>query len=132
MRVALDIDDTITRCPQFFSFISKALIAAGHDVFVISYRLDHEEVEQQLKSEYDIAFNKVILPTSEELDREGFFGWKANACRRLNIDIFFEDMPEVINELDPSVVAFMPYDAELGKVAYIEPPEKQTAAGSGA
>jgi hypothetical protein len=125
MRVALDIDDTITRCPPFFSLISKALIAAGHQVFVISYRMDQEAVEQELRHVYDLAFSEVILPTSQELDREGFYNWKANACRRLEIDIFFEDMPEVINELDPSVVAFMPYDAYFGKVTYVEQPEAE-------
>ena len=28
MRVAFDIDDTITRCPKFFAVISQALMAA--------------------------------------------------------------------------------------------------------
>ena len=130
MRVALDIDDTITRCPTFFSLISKALIAAGHDVFVISYRQNREAAEQELKSEYDIAFNEIILPTKEELDKEGFFGWKANACRRLSIDIFFEDMPEVINELDPSVAAFMLVDPALGRVAYVGEQEREAGLGT--
>ena len=32
MRVAIDIDGTITRCPVFFSIVSRALLAAGHQV----------------------------------------------------------------------------------------------------
>ena len=42
MKVALDIDDTITRCPDFFAFLSKALKDAGHHVYVVSYRADRD------------------------------------------------------------------------------------------
>ena len=34
MRVALDIDDTITLHPEFIAFLSNALLAAGHGVYI--------------------------------------------------------------------------------------------------
>ena len=124
MRIALDIDDTITRHPQFFAFLSKALVDSGHEVYIISYRQGQQEVEADLAA-LGISFTEVVLPSDEDLDREGFYEWKAVACRRLGIEIFFEDMPEVINELDPSILALVPFDADLGRLTYINEPKKQ-------
>ena len=117
MRIGIDIDDTITRCPEFFALISRALVAGGHEVYVISYREGQEAVRAELGG-WGIAYSDVVLPTNEELDNAGFYEWKVQTCRRLKIDVLFEDMPEVINRLDDSVVAFMPYDADLGQVTY--------------
>ncbi len=36
MRIGLDIDDAITRDPEFFAPISGLLTDAGHDVFIIT------------------------------------------------------------------------------------------------
>ncbi len=119
MRVALDIDDTITLHPEFFAFLSNALLAAGHGVYIISFREGQEEVEQDLGA-YGVAFTRVILPTNEDLAETGFYEWKASVCRSLRIDIFFEDMPEVINELDPSTIAFVPFDRDLGRLTYVD------------
>jgi hypothetical protein len=122
MRVAFDIDDTITRCPEFFAVISQALMTAGHDVYIISYRSGRGTVEQELEG-YGIQFRDVVLPSDEDFDHFGFYEWKAHACRNLKIDIFFEDMPEVVNKLDPSVLAFVPLDPDLGRLDYFEAEE---------
>jgi len=119
MRVALDIDDTITRHPEFFALVSKALIDAGHAVYVISYREGQDEVEGDLR-EMGIAFTEVILPAAGELVEQGFYEWKANVCKRLEIGIFFEDMPEVVNELDQSTLGLVPFDPALGRLTYVE------------
>ena len=42
MVVAFDIDDTISRHPQFFAFLTQALIAAGHKVLIITFRSDRQ------------------------------------------------------------------------------------------
>jgi hypothetical protein len=34
-------------------------------------------------------------------------------------------MPEVVNELDPNILALGPFDADLGRLTYIENQEKQ-------
>lgn len=119
MRVALDIDDTITRHPEFFAFLSKALIDSGNEVYIISYRQGQQEVEADL-AVYGISFTEVVLPTTEDLGREGFYEWKAATCRRLGIEVFFEDMPEVVNELDSNVLALVPFDPDLGRLTYVE------------
>ncbi len=117
MRVAFDVDDTITRCPEFFSLLSRALKAAGHRVFIITYREGSPDTQRELR-DWGIEYDTLVTPTDEELDAHGFFQWKADACRRLKIDIFFEDMPEVINLLDETTIAMMPVDPPLGKVTY--------------
>lgn len=113
MRIAFDIDGTITCCPEFFSVVSKALIAAGHKVYVISYREDREFAEQDL-AEYGVVFDELVLPSEQEWQRSGgenwrqeIGQWKAEACRRLGIDLLFDDMPEVVNAVGEKTVAFM-------------------------
>ena len=36
------------------------------------------------------------------------------------VEVLFEDMPEVVNELDASVLALVPFDADLGRLTYIQ------------
>ena len=117
MRVAFDVDDTITRCPEFFALLSRALRAGRSQVYIITFREDREGTEQELR-EWGIEYDELVMATDGELDACGFYRWKADACRRRKIDIFFEDMPEVINLLDESTIAMMPIDPPLGKVAY--------------
>jgi hypothetical protein len=119
MRIAIDIDDTITRHPEFFSLLTKLFKAAGHEVHVITYRLERKDAESEL-TDYGIVYDELILATGEELDRVGFYEWKADVCRQKNIEVLFEDMPEVINELDPSTLALMVVDPALGKVTYVD------------
>lgn len=124
MRIAFDIDDTITRCPEFFAVVTKALMASGHKVYIVSYREYRGFAEEDL-AEHCVSFDELVLPTEEELRRTPPSGWRANAarwkadvCRRLQIDVLFEDMPDVIAALDKSTVAFMAVDPSLGTVKY--------------
>lgn len=127
MRIAFDIDDTITRCPEFFSVISKALRAAGHKVYIISYREDRGFADEDL-AECGVSYDELILFADYERKSGGSQtwqdeagNWKAEVCRRHEIDVLFDDMPEVINALDERTVAFMTVDPLLGRVAYERP-----------
>lgn len=124
MQIGLDIDGTITRCPQFFAVVSKALMAAGHKVYIVSYREDRGFAEEDL-AEHGVSYDELILPTAAELRRVQPTAWRAHAaqwkaevCRKLGIEILFEDLPEVIAALDPTTVAFMAVDPALGRVTY--------------
>ena len=44
MHIALDIDDTITHAPEFFSWISQL----ASEVTVITYREDRDKVRELL------------------------------------------------------------------------------------
>ena len=118
MNVALDIDDTITRCPEFFAFLSKALKNAGHSVYVISFRADYDSTADDL-ADYGVVYDELVLAADLDLDIEGFYKWKAEMCRRLKIDVFFEDMPEVAREVDEATVCFVPIDPDPSRMIYI-------------
>ena len=111
MVVAFDIDDTITRHPKFFSLLTKALVAAGHDVIIITYREDREPTNKAL-AEWDIAYTKLVTSRTNDLLSHGPDEWKAEICRQFSVEIIFEDMHEVIQHIDKSVVTFMLVDPE--------------------
>lgn len=106
MVIALDIDDTISKNPEFFSFLSQAAVAAGHTVIIITYREDRGIAEAELEA-WGIAWHSLILATSSDLDTHGFNQWKGWVCRQHAVDVFFEDMIEVMEHVDESVTKFL-------------------------
>ena len=114
MRIALDIDGTITRSPEFFAVLSKALIDAGHTVFVVTHRLDRNDTEDEL-AEYGVRYHELVLPDS--FDHE-IADWKIEAYQHVEPDIVFEDMLEVVNALPSSVASFVPLTPKKGLLAY--------------
>jgi hypothetical protein len=126
MHIGLDLDGTITRCPEFFSVVSKALIAAGHKVYVVTWREDREFTLEDL-AEHQITFDQLIMPKQEEIRgvpphewNAAASRWKAQVCRSMGIDILFEDMPEVANALDRRTAMFLAVDHTFGKLAYVK------------
>tara|TARA_B110000037_G_C16857105_1_gene398382 strand:+ start:85 stop:462 length:378 start_codon:yes stop_codon:yes gene_type:complete len=109
MRIALDIDDTITRCPEFFSFISKALIDAGHKVIIITFRYDRLETKRFLV-ELGIQYTTLVTSNLHTDYYDDVNTWKGEVCSRYKVDIFFEDMPAVLQHVDPSTLCFMPIE----------------------
>ena len=106
MIVGMDIDDTITRHPKFFALISQALVAAGHQVVLITFRADREGTAAEL-SEWGIAYTELITSTLDEHLETGIDEWKGVVCRRMGVELFFEDTPEVIRHVDPEIVSFL-------------------------
>lgn len=49
MIIAFDIDDTITRHPPFFAVLSRALVEAGHQVLIITFRDDPTVTAEDLR-----------------------------------------------------------------------------------
>ncbi len=115
MRIAIDIDGTITRSPEFFAFLSKALIDAGHQVIIVTYRLDRELTTEEL-AEYGVQFHELVIP--ESFDHE-VAEWKIEAYQRVKPDVVFEDMLEVVNGLPPSIVSLVPLAPKSGDLQYV-------------
>ena len=107
MVVGMDIDDTITRHPPFFSFLARALLAAGHEVIIITFREDPEATKALLE-EWNINYTRLITSSIEACFEHGVNEWKAAVCRENRVEIFFEDDPEVIRHVDESTVCLMP------------------------
>ncbi|WP_372365103.1 hypothetical protein [Candidatus Uabimicrobium sp. HlEnr_7] len=109
MRIAIDIDDTITHAPKFFSALTQFIKA---EIIIVSFRDNLEEALSVLQNS-QISYDKVILSNDRELGREnsqGLSEWKAKVVQKIKADVFFEDMPEVIALVKPPTKVFMTID----------------------
>ncbi|MCA9298027.1 MAG: HAD family hydrolase [Phycisphaerales bacterium] len=111
MTIAFDIDDTITRHPGFFSFLTGALIDAGHRVIIITFRDDRESAMESLE-EMGVRYTELVTSSREEHEEFGLFEWKGEVCRRHGVEVFFEDDAAVLQYVDPSIVSLMVVDHE--------------------
>lgn len=103
LTIALDIDETITAHPGFFAFLSQAAVAAGHTVLIITFREDRKTAEADL-SGWGITWTKLITSSFAEHMEHGVDEWKGWVCREHGVDIFFDDMAEVMEHVDDSVM----------------------------
>jgi hypothetical protein len=117
MIIGLDIDDTITRHPEFFSFLSQALVKAGHQVIIITFREDRASVEDYLRKE-KIAYNQLVTSTLDACFEYGVDQWKSAMCRKYNVDILFDDDPKAIKHVDPSTLCMLPVKLRRLSVAH--------------
>ena len=97
MKVALDIDGTISERPEFFALLSTALRAAGHQVVILSYR-DPSRIEATRThlSGWGIEFDELVIAPSLEA--------KGELCGALGVDVFFDDQDECIVSVPETVL----------------------------
>ncbi len=126
MRVALDIDGTITEKPEFFSLLSRSVRREGGMVYVVTSRLGTPEAEKETRKEllaWKIEFDELIfLPPAgdprrltcphEGLDWYEKYLWqKVKVCLDRGVDLVFEDDPKVISIFEkyaPAIRVFLP------------------------
>jgi uncharacterized HAD superfamily protein len=97
MKVALDIDGTISEHPEFFAVLSVALRAAGHQVLVLTYRDPaHAEATKAKMAAWGIAFDELVIAPSLES--------KGELCGTLGVDLFFDDQDECIAAVPETVL----------------------------
>lgn len=111
MTVGLDIDGTITRCPEFFAIMAAALIESGHRVIIITYREDRAATEAELKK-WRIPYSRLITSALAETIEAGVDEWKAEVCRAVGVDVFFDDSEAVLRHVDRSAVRILMVNAE--------------------
>ena len=76
MNVGLDIDDTITRHPEFFALLSAALKAQGHEVVIITFRESGAETTADLES-WGIVYDRLVTYDPRTQNGDEIFAWKA-------------------------------------------------------
>lgn len=108
MVIALDIDGTIDRHPEFFAHLSQSLSSAGHRVVVITFREDERETAAALEA-WGVRFHELIVNDLDEQLTVGVLEWKGVVCRRLGVDVFFEDDLEVLAHVPDDIVCFSPF-----------------------
>ena len=111
MNIALDIDGTITKQPEFFAILSRGVWAAGGKVYVVTSRANsagvRAETQKELKS-YGITFDEFfIIPDAGreqipcphgDLDWYQKYLWqKVAVCLEHDVTIVFEDDDKVID-----------------------------------
>ena len=98
MKLALDLDSTITASKQsieFFSILTHLLIAE-HRIYIITNR--EPNTEQEIAEELDylgIEYNEIIITSK-----------KAEFIKENGITIYFENQDHYFLELGESVVVF--------------------------
>jgi hypothetical protein len=97
MKVAFDIDGTISEYPAFFAILSSALRAAGHQVLVLTYRdpAASRAASEQLAT-WGVEFDKLVIAPSLEA--------KGELCAALGVNVFFDDQDECVAAVPESVL----------------------------
>lgn len=101
MKIGLDLDFTISELPQFFAILSKALIAEGHEVHIITYREKFDTGNTIIElNDYGIAYTQLHIPDhNNTLTMEA---WKAEIAK-IGLDLMIDDSPEVLHAMPPNV-----------------------------
>jgi hypothetical protein len=101
MIIGLDLDGTISELPELFSLLSQALVEAGHEVHVITFRDPRSEDEVRVElAEHGIRYTGLHLPA---MDVSSMEEWKGTLAAELGLDAMFEDSPEVLAAMPPGV-----------------------------
>jgi len=111
MHIAIDIDDTITHAPDFFRLLTRFF--EDTVVTIISFREDEEEA-RRLPHGLGIRFDRLILSNDPEHgcgSDQSLPVWKAELVGALGVDVFFDDMPEIVHLVEPPTKVFMCCDA---------------------
>lgn len=94
-RIALDIDNTISADPEFFSVLSHAFLAAGHEVYIVTATYEEEEPARiKYVESLGIVFTKFISTNSLN---------KYDACIKHGINMAIDDIPQIYGLLYSNV-----------------------------
>ena len=126
MKIQLDIDGTLDRSPGFFRWLSTSLRKDGHDVLIVTSRVESPgnrlATERQLEG-WKISYDTLILsPPPDDLDEKKLpkdlhpahrqFITKVFVARDDKVDILFDDCgitAELFKRYLPKVLVFRPW-----------------------
>lgn len=92
--VGVDVDGTITKHPELFRILCKALRKEGCSVHIVTCRLEPEFIQDDLKG-WGIEYDKIHVPEIES-DHLSAAEWKAKVCQDEGITVMFDDSPDII------------------------------------
>jgi hypothetical protein len=110
MNVAFDIDGTISRRPDFFAILSRAIRSDGGKVFVVTSRSSNAEVERQTRRElrsWGVQLDELVIIPDGDRDRmpcphagldwyRQYLWQKVSVCLDRDVAIVFEDDIKVV------------------------------------
>ena len=99
MKIALDIDGTISDHPEFFATLSATFRAAGHQILVLTYRDPEKAVSTKNQlANWGVEFDELVFAGSLE--------GKGELCAAHGVHIFFDDQDECIAGVPENVFVF--------------------------
>jgi hypothetical protein len=99
MRIGLDLDGLLDERPDFFAFLAAALRAGGHFVAILTYR----DPESRVRTEAQLAAWGIHC---DELHFARSLSDKGRLCRELEIDAYFDDQDECIQDVPETTTVF--------------------------
>lgn len=127
MVIGLDIDGTINRHPKFFAFLSQMLLAAGHEVIVITFREDRKSASDDLTA-WGIHYSTLVTWSFQDNRDEDMYSWKGRICADRKVEILFDDDPQVLCQLGPKVLGLMVVDHESHDLTLLDDTDTPGAA----
>lgn len=103
LRIGLDLDDTITAAPAAFRGLAAALIRAGCEVHIVTYRPDSspEAVAADL-AELGVEWTRIHLPRGFGVSAHA---WKRAVAAAAALDLLIDDDLDVIQAAAGTTVA---------------------------
>lgn len=105
MIIGIDIEGTITTAPDFFAWLTAALLRDGHKVFIITMRTHHEDTALELE-QLGIRCTELITPDESVFERPDADRWKGEVCSHLGIEVMFDDSMDILRHLPRFTKAF--------------------------
>lgn len=117
MKIAIDIDKTITANPHFFRLFIEDQMKAGNEIHVLTGRVAHTEGDmesppdrvEQLAKLGITSYTRLVQITRSQQHPDIGIG-KGEYCRDNGIDMIMEDDPLYIKEISrisPATQAFL-------------------------
>lgn len=113
MHICIDIDDTITYHPSFFAKLTQTFKEAK--ITIVTFRSDAEKAKKTLQ-DAEVRYDELIVssdPNFGQRSDETLQQWKPRLINEIQPDIFFEDMPEVVAQIDDTIAVFQPCDTVI-------------------
>jgi hypothetical protein len=112
MKIAVDLDGTISEYPEFFRLFCKVMREAGCRIYIVTDRPEGTEdvVAEQLE-EYGVTYD-VIKITGE----------KSRYILEEGIEVLFDDVDEYFRDLPGEVAVFkirQKYNFDFGRQTWI-------------
>lgn len=89
MKIGIDYGGTITAAPEFFAVLTTAMVAAGHEVHIVTASPSRRHVESSL-SMFEVVYTDIWLPDDCFVSIPE---WKAELSKKIGLAIFIDDDP---------------------------------------
>ena len=96
MKIAVDLDATITAYPLFFKVFTSAMIESGCQVHIVTDRPPGtEDNVKELLAEYGIKYHKIMITRN-----------KGQYIHEQGIEVLFDDTDEYFVDLPEEIAVF--------------------------